>query len=85
MNHGDMRKKEQQKFYQYVRNFPCEHLWENQGTENFTNKSTKDVIFEVLKLLDTGEERIAQKDKDSWKINGWLKKEISWRNGPNST
>ena len=40
-----------------------EDLWENQETENFTNKSTRDFIFEVLNLLDKGEERIAQKDK----------------------
>jgi len=53
-----------------------EDLWENQENENFTNKSTKNMIFEVLNLLDTGEERIAQKDKDNWKINGWLKKAI---------
>ena len=53
-----------------------EDLWENQETENFTNKSTRDFIFEVLNLLDTGEERIAQKDKGNWKINEWLKKAI---------
>ena len=53
-----------------------EDLWENQGTENFTNKSTKDMIFEALNLLDTGEARIAQKEKDNWKINEWLKKAI---------
>ena len=43
------------------------------GNENFTNKSTRDFIFEVLNLLDTGEERIAQKEEDNWKINEWLK------------
>ena len=53
-----------------------EYLWENQETENFTNKSTRDFIFEVLNLLDIGEERIAQKEEDNWKINEWLKKAI---------
>ena len=53
-----------------------EDLWENQETENFTNKSTRDFIFEVLNLLDTGEERIAQKEESNWKINEWLKKAI---------
>ena len=53
-----------------------EYLWENQETENFTNKSTRDFIFEVLNLLDIGEERIAQKEGDNWKINEWLKKAI---------
>ena len=53
-----------------------EDLWENQETENFTNKSTRDFIFEVLNLLDIGEERIAQKEGDNWKINEWLKKAI---------
>jgi 2,3,4,5-tetrahydropyridine-2-carboxylate N-succinyltransferase len=53
-----------------------EYLWENQETENFTNKSTRDFIFEVLNLLDIGEERVAQKEKDNWKINEWLKKAI---------
>ena len=53
-----------------------EDLWENQETENFTNKSTRDFIFEVLNLLDIGEERIAQKVENNWKINEWLKKAI---------
>ena len=53
-----------------------EDLWENQENENFTNKSTRDFIFEVLNLLDTGEERIAQKEDGNWKINEWLKKAI---------
>ena len=53
-----------------------EDLWENQETENFTNKSTRDFIFEVLNLLDMGEERIAQKEDGNWKINEWLKKAI---------
>ena len=53
-----------------------EDLWENQETENFTNKSTRDFIFEVLNLLDKGEERIAQKEEGNWKINEWLKKAI---------
>ena len=53
-----------------------EDLWENQETENFTNKSTRDFIFEVLNLLDLGEERIAQKENGNWKINEWLKKAI---------
>ena len=38
-----------------------EDLWENQETENFTNKVTRDFIFEVLNLLDTGQERVAEK------------------------
>ena len=53
-----------------------EDLWENQENENFTNKSTRDFIFEVLSLLDKGEERIAQKEGGNWKINEWLKKAI---------
>ena len=53
-----------------------EDLWENQENENFTNKSTRDFIFEVLNLLDKGEERIAQKEDSNWKINEWLKKAI---------
>ena len=51
-------------------------LWENQETENFTNKSTRDLIFEVLNLLDIGDERIALKKEGNWKINEWLKKAI---------
>ena len=53
-----------------------EDLWEDQENENFTNKSTRDFIFEVLSLLDKGEERIAQKEDGNWKINEWLKKAI---------
>ena len=53
-----------------------EDLWENKETENFTNKVTKGFIFEVLNLLDTGQERIAEKKDGNWKINEWLKKAI---------
>ena len=53
-----------------------EDLWENKETENFTNKVTKDIIFEVLNLLDTGNERVAEKIDGNWKINEWLKKAI---------
>ena len=53
-----------------------EDLWDNQETKNFTNKSIRDFIFEALNLLDTGEERIAQKHEGDWKINEWLKKAI---------
>ena len=53
-----------------------EDLWVNKETENFTNKVTKGFIFEVLNLLDTGQERIAEKKDGNWKINEWLKKAI---------
>ena len=53
-----------------------EDLWENKETENFTNKVTKEFIFEVLNLLDTGQERVAEKIDGNWKINEWLKKAI---------
>jgi len=53
-----------------------EDLWENKETENFTNKVTRDFIFEVLNLLDTGQERVAEKIGGNWKINEWLKKAI---------
>ena len=47
-----------------------------KSRKKFTNKSTRDFIFEVLNLLDKGEERIAQKEDGNWKINEWLKKAI---------
>ena len=53
-----------------------EDLWENKETENFTNKVTRNFIFEVLNLLDTGQERVAEKIGGNWKINEWLKKAI---------
>ena len=53
-----------------------EDLWANKETENFTNKVTKEFIFEVLNLLDTGQERVAEKIDGNWKINEWLKKAI---------
>ena len=53
-----------------------EDLWENKETENFTNKVTRDFIFEVLNLLDTGQERVAEKIGGNWNINEWLKKAI---------
>jgi len=53
-----------------------EDLWGKKETENFTNKLTRDLVFEALDLLDTGKERIAQKTNGDWKINEWLKKAI---------
>ena len=53
-----------------------EDLWVNKETENFTNKVTKEFIFEVLNLLDTGQERVAEKIDGNWRINEWLKKAI---------
>ena len=53
-----------------------EDLWVNKETENFTNKVTKGFIFEVLNLLDTGQERVAEKIDGNWRINEWLKKAI---------
>ena len=53
-----------------------DEFWESRETVNFTDKKIKNEIKEVLSLLDRGEERVAVKVDDDWKINEWLKKAI---------
>ena len=48
-----------------------EDFWEIKETENFTNKVTKGFIFEVLNLLDTGQERIAEKKDGNSEKDGF--------------
>ncbi len=53
-----------------------DEFWDNRENVNFTDNKIKNEIKEVLNLLDTGEERVAVKVDDDWKINEWLKKAI---------
>ena len=53
-----------------------DEFWDSRETINFSDKKIKNEIKEVLSLLDSGEERVAVKVDDDWKINEWLKKAI---------
>ena len=53
-----------------------DEFWDSRETINFSDKKIINEIKEVLSLLDSGEERVAVKVDDDWKINEWLKKAI---------
>ena len=51
-----------------------EAAWDDRGL--LGDKSVQDAIHEVVDQLDIGILRVAQKEKDSWKVNDWIKKAV---------
>ena len=51
-----------------------EAAWENRSL--IEKKETKSAIIEVINQLDNGFLRIAEKTKNGWKINEWIKKAV---------
>jgi len=51
-----------------------EAAWDDRGL--LGNKSVQEDIHEVVDQLDRGTLRVAQKDKDGWKVNDWIKKAV---------
>ena len=51
-----------------------EKAWENR--ELLKDKVVQEAINEVVKQLDLGTLRVAEKDDDGWKVNGWIKKAV---------
>lgn len=51
-----------------------EAAWENRSL--LEKKETKSAIIEVINQLDNGFLRIAEKTKNGWKINEWIKKAV---------
>lgn len=49
-----------------------------ENKELLKDKNTKDTIFQTIEKLDKGEMRVCEyiAEKDSWKINEWIKKAI---------
>ncbi len=54
-----------------------ESAWEERdaiGTG--TNGPARDAVAEAIRLLDSGEARVAEKGADGWTVNQWLKKAV---------
>ena len=51
-----------------------EKAWENR--ELLKDKVVQEAINEVVKQLDLGTLRVAEKGDDGWKVNGWIKKAV---------
>ncbi len=51
-----------------------EKAWDDR--ELLKKKEVREAIDEVIKKLDNGEVRVAEKDGDRWKVNDWIKKAV---------
>ncbi len=51
------------------------NLWDNRDNIDFSNPEVKVHIDEVVKLIDSGQLRICEKN-NIWQVNQWLKKTI---------
>lgn len=51
-----------------------EQAWESR--EMLKDKEVREAIRETVSLLDSGRERIAEKDAAGWHVNEWLKKAV---------
>ena len=53
------------------------NLWTNKQNLNpNTNKKIIKPIMETIQLIDEGNIRVAEKRKNKWKVNEWIKKAI---------
>ena len=51
--------------------------WENRDAiSSATKGETRDAVEATLLALDSGEARVAEKGKDGWAVNQWLKKAV---------
>jgi 2,3,4,5-tetrahydropyridine-2-carboxylate N-succinyltransferase len=51
-----------------------ESAWENR--ELLRHDQTREAVFEVVDLLDRGQLRVAEKERENWKVNDWVKKAV---------
>jgi 2,3,4,5-tetrahydropyridine-2-carboxylate N-succinyltransferase len=51
-----------------------EEAWENRDLLSSVKHTTS--IRQVIELLDKGEVRVAQPDRNGWKVNEWIKKAV---------
>ena len=51
-----------------------EQAWENR--DMLKEDSTKEIIREVIELLDKGHIRVAEPSNGAWKVNEWVKKAV---------
>ncbi|MEQ8319907.1 MAG: 2,3,4,5-tetrahydropyridine-2,6-dicarboxylate N-succinyltransferase [Rhodospirillales bacterium] len=51
--------------------------WEDRANVSLTTQGeTREAVETALKLLDTGEKRVAEKTSGEWVVNQWLKKAV---------
>ena len=51
-----------------------EHAWNNRNL--LKEDSTKNIIREVIELLDKGKVRVAELTESGWQVNEWIKKAV---------
>ena len=52
-------------------------IWKKRDTlSSKSNKKITDTIDKTINLIDTGKIRVAEKTKNKWKVNEWIKKAI---------
>ncbi len=63
-----------------------EELWDNKDSVDLTNEENSEKIKKVLDLLDRGQIRVCERNKNKWITNQWIKKAIllSFRINDNS-
>lgn len=52
------------------------NYWENINEIDFLDNKVKNIINQVLSLIDKGELRVAEKTTNGWVVNQWAKKAI---------
>ncbi len=54
-----------------------DEAFENSGDVSInTQGEVREAVEEALRLMDTGEARVAEKTADGWQVNQWLKKAV---------
>ena len=54
-----------------------ENAWENIANLSPSDTDVTQVVDQVIKKLDSGELRIAEKVDNQWTVNQWLKKAVA--------
>ena len=55
-----------------------ENAWENIANLSPSDRDVTQVVDQVIKKLDSGELRIAEKVDNQWTVNQWLKKSCTY-------
>jgi len=53
-----------------------EEAWERRDSIDPTDGALKEAVEAAILRLDSGEERVAEKTDDQWRVNQWLKKAV---------
>ena len=47
-----------------------------EAPEKLSEGNNKDLVFEAIQLLDSGELRVCEKTDEQWTVNDWAKKAV---------